>query len=232
MAGKKTKGKSKSKSKARRAMNRPSRGLKPKPGVYMFKRARQEIISLSQSQGGIWSPSTNGGIGATFAFSLSDLNDVTDFSQLFKYYRINAVRVQMYFSNTNVTQEENNRFSNSNIMVFTDVNQNGLTTGNDDALTYLDSQTSKRRLGIRSDGKPLDYLMRVKQANEVYNTGVNSDYTLQKPQWISTSETGTPHYGMNMLIERCDGDTLSSGFANNQTVRIIYTYYIECKKVQ
>ena len=114
MAGKKTKGKSKSKSKARRAMNRPSRGLKPKPGVYMFKRARQEIISLSQSQGGIWSPSTNGGIGATFAFSLSDLNDVTDFSQLFKYYRINAVRVQMYFSNTNVTQEENNRFSNSN----------------------------------------------------------------------------------------------------------------------
>ncbi len=117
-------------------------------------------------------------------------------------------------------------------MVFTDQNQNGLLTGSDDILSYLDSQTSKRKSAISSNGKPLDYFMRVKQANEVYNTGVNTDYTLQKPQWISTSETGTPHYGMNMHIERCDGDTLSSGFSNNQIVRIIYTYYIECKKVQ
>lgn len=204
--------------------------------IHSFKRSRTEVVDLTLGTGQGWTPQTatgNQGIGKTFQFSLSDLNDVNDFTNLFKYYRIKAVRVQMYFSNNTTVQDEPSRFPNSQIMIYTDVNNNGDTTNNNNVLYYLDSQTSRRTVALTTQRKPIDVLMRMKQANEVYGTGVpTTDYTLQSPKWISTDETGTPHYGMNMFIGRVDGDGLSSGFTNTQFVRFIYTYYIQVKKVQ
>ena len=75
-------------------------------------------------------------------------------------------------------------------------------------------------------------LMRMKISNEVYEAPLATAYSLKNPAWLDTQETGVPHYGMNMLIERVDGQPLTTGFSNNQYVRFIYTYYIECKKVQ
>lgn len=211
---------------------------KPKsltPGIFSFKRSWTEVQDVVQLTANGWSPSTttgNQGIGKTFTFSLNDINDKSDFVNLFKYYRIKAVRVQMYWSNNVTSQDEPSRFPNSQLLVYTDINQNGVTTGNNDIYYYLDSQTAKRKVAITTDRKPIDMLMRVKQANEVYQSVSNSDYTLMSPKFISTEETGTPHYGMNMFIGRVDGKELSAGFTNTQAVRFVYTYYIQCKKVQ
>lgn len=179
-----------------------------------------------------WLTSTDGGIAKTFQFALSDLNSISDFTNLFKYYKINAVRVQMYFSNNITAQDEPSRFPNSQLFIYTDINQNGVTTGNDNVLNYLDSQTAKKTVGMTTQRKPIDMLMKMKLANEVYETAAQSAYTLKSPDWIASGEAGVPHYGMNMLIERVDGETLTTGFSNAQKIRFIYTYYIECKKVQ
>lgn len=208
----------------------PSRAISPK--TFQFKRSKQEIVDLTQFTGQGWTASTGGGIGKTFSFSLGDINDTNDFTNLFKYYKINAVRVQMYFSNSVTANEEPNKFANTQLMIFTDINQNGVTTGSDDVLYYLDSQTSKRTVALTTARKPIDMLMRMKIANEVYNAPTSTNYTLKNPDWISTSEINTPHYGMNMLIERVDGQQLTSSYSDKQYVRFVYTYYIECKKVQ
>lgn len=203
------------------------------PGIYSFKRSTTEVVDLIGTEAG-WIANTTTdqkGIGRQWAFKLSDLNDNSDFYNLFKYYRIKAVRVQMYFSNSITVGEEANRFPNSQIMVYTDINHNGETTGIANLNNYLDSQTSKRVIALGTDRKPIDMLMKVKQSNMVYKSTTDTDYTLQKPQWISTGERDTPHYGMNMFIGRVDGDDLSSGINNNQKVRFVYTYYIQCKKV-
>lgn len=202
--------------------------------IHSFKRSRTEVVDLTAGTGQGWTVSTatgNQGIGKTFTFALSDLNDTADFTNLFKYYRIKAVRVQMYFSNNITSQDEPSRFPNSQLMIYTDINQNGITTGNDVIENYLDSQTTKKTVAITSQRKPIDVLMRVKQANQIYG-GATTDYTLQSPKWIGSEENGTPHYGMNMFIGRVDGDGLSAGFTNTQYVRFIYTYYIQVKKVR
>ena len=205
------------------------------PGIFSFKRSYTEVVDLTAGTGQGWTVSTetdNQGIGKTFVFSLSDLTDRTDFTNLFKYYRIKAVRVQMYFSNNITSQDEPSRFPNSQLMVYTDINQNGVTTGSDSIANYLDSQTAKKKVALTTDRRPIDMLMKVKQANEIYQSSTNTDYGLISPQWIASAEPGTPHYGMNMFIGRVDGDGLSAGFTNTQYVRFIYTYYIQCKKVQ
>lgn len=203
-----------------------------KPATYHFKRSRQEIVQCEQGIPAGWLTSLGGGIAKTFQFNLSDINGTTDFTNLFKYYKINAVRVQMYFSQSVTSQDEPSRFPNSQLFIFTDINNNGVITGADNILYYLDSQTAKKTVGVTTQRKPIDYLMRTKLANEVYQGPTSTAYTLKNPDWISTDETTVPHYGMNMLIERVDGDSLTSGFANAQKIRFIYTYYIECKKVQ
>lgn len=216
----------------RKATFKSNIGRSISPKTYQFKRSSQEIVDLTQSTGQGWLVSTGGGIAKTFEFKLSDLNDNSDFTNLFKYYKINAVRVQMYFSNSITSQDEPSRFPNSQLFICTDINQNGIITGSDSMLTYLDSQTAKKTIGVTTQRKPIDMLMRMKIANEIYESGTQTAYTLKNPAWIDTAESGVPHFGMNMLIERVDGQALTTGFTNPQYVRFIYTYYIECKKVQ
>lgn len=227
----------KRRSKRGRKFKRKMKLYRPQIGrqsaIMSFKRSRTEVVDLTQLTGQGWSPTTGGGIARSWAFSLSELNDVTDFTNLFKYYKIKAVRVQAFFSNNITSQDEPNRFPNSQLLIYTDTNQNGVTTGITDELYYLDSQTAKKQIAITTQrGPAIDHLHRVKLANEVYRSSTNSDYTMMSPKWISTADTGTPHYGMNMLIERVDGQELTAGFSNTQYVKFIYTYYIQCKKVQ
>lgn len=216
--------KSKSKSK-----NRPSRGLMRSPSSYFFTRKVQNIVNLAQGVPVDWSNTSNGGIAKAWAFSLSQLNDATDFTELFKYYRINSARVQIYFSTTQSDLDNTGNFSNHALICMTDQNMNGVTTGLD-TQDFLDSQTTKIRQCTNRE-KPFEFYCKLRQANEVYNTATNTDYTLMRPKFIATSEDTTPHYGLKTLIERVNGDTLTSGMSNYQTMRIITTYYIECKKV-
>lgn len=213
---------------AKKIVNKPSKPLKS-PNSYFFTRKKQDIIALQQGIPVDWSNTSNGGISRAWAFSLAQLNDKTDFKDLFKYYRINSARVQIYFSTTQSDLDNAGDFSNHALICMTDRNMNGVTTGLD-TQDFLDSQTAKIKQCMNRS-KPFEFYCKLKQANEVYNTATNTDYTLMKPKFIATTEDTTPHYGLKTLIERVDGDTLTSGMSNKQFMRIITTYYIECKKV-
>lgn len=213
---------------AKKMVNRPSRNLKS-PSSYFFTRKTQDIVALQQGIPVNWSNTSNGGISRAWAFSLAQLNDASDFQDLFKYYRINSARVQIYFSTTQSDLDNAGDFTNHALICMTDRNMNGVTTGLD-TQDFLDSQTAKIRQCMNTR-KPFEFYCKLKQANEVYNTATNTDYTLMKPKFIATTEDTTPHYGLKTLIERIDGDTLTSGMSNKQYMRVITTYYIECKKV-
>ena len=213
---------------------------KPKgfsPGVFSFKRSRTEVITLQDLANTGWTSSTtsnNQGIGRAWNFNLGDLNDKDDFALLFKYFRIKAVRVQIYFSNTGSEAAPNsNEFSNCQLLVHTDINQDGSTTGVANIHNYMDSQTAKKHLALSNRGKPIDILMRLKQSNSLYKSAGSTAYGLQSPQWLNTQQDfATPHYGLKMFIGRIDGAGLTTGYTQSQKMRIIYTYYIQCKKVQ
>ena len=210
--------------------NRLSIARPLRPAVYNFKRTISTIVTLGQDQG--WQNNDTGGIANTFAFKLSDLNQHSDFFNLFKYYKIAGVRTQLYFSNTNsergaVTQSQNNQ-----LMIWYDTNKDGNVANAPTETHFLNSQTAQKRVALTTDRKPIDIFQRVMISNEVYRSPLATSYTLMRPKWLNTSVDDVPHYGLDMSISRVSKQNLSQGQTNYQYMNIISTYYIQCKKVE
>lgn len=210
---------------------RVQRGLSP--AVYPFKRSTQVVIGLNTSappEG--WSVYGNN-LYRNWGFSLSQLLDYGDFVNLFKFYRLKGVRIQMYFSNTNSNSRDGASAPNQQMLLWMDTNRDGQDTADAGMeQTYLNSQTAKKRLCLNTTGKPLDFYMRLKQQNMIYGGVGNTDYTTKNPGWIATTEPATPHYGHKTMLQRVDAQPFTSGINNSQYVKIIQTVYFECRKVE
>ena len=215
----------------KRVVAKIQRGLNP--AVYPFKRSTQVVIGLNTSsppEG--WSVSGNN-LYKNWGFSLAQLNDYTEFTQLFKFYRLKGVRIQMYFSNTNSNSKDGGSSPNQQCLLWIDTNRDGQDTASSGLeQTYLNSQTARKRLCLNTIGKPIDMYMRLRQQNMIYGGIGNTDYTTVSPKWIATTEPATPHYGHKTMLQRVDGQSFTSGISNSQFVKIIQTVYFECKKVE
>lgn len=203
--------------------------------VFNIKRSFIQVADLNP---GALTPGWATNIGQTliyknWVFTLSDLVDYTDMTNMFKYYKITGVKTQIYFSNTGSNTEDASQFSNSQLMVWYDINQNGAPmTGSEDE--FVVSQTSGKKLCLATNGRPITFYHKTKQIGYTYSTisQGNVDYNLQRPKWMATTEPATPHYGLKMLMTRVDGQAFTSGFSNFQRMKVINTYYISLKKVQ
>lgn len=214
--------------KNRSALGKPSRGLRQ--SRYMFKRTTSTLVSLDDAPGGSFATS-DGGIYRNWVFAINDTGlNATNLLGAFKRYRINAVSMKMFFSNTQssagMMHDQNTmEFMNSQLLVYTVPNRSGV----DDVpteTTILNTQAKKVRTAING-GRPLNLYMKVNQLSETYAGVANSDYTTVRPQFIGTSETACPHYGLTMFIKRADGAGLTTGFLAAQKVNIQVTYYLE-----
>lgn len=212
----------------RRSHTRVPRGLKP--GHYFFKRDIETVLSLSQANPpeGWVADGTNNGIYKLFGWSLGSLGDSTDFTNLFRDYRIKGARVRFYFSNTQ-SVEDGNSASNTQVMVRFARTADGAATAL--SLPFFQQLQAKRyRLGLNG-GKPLDVYMPLKQENLVSSSTATAN-TMMSPKFINTGATNVVHYGMGVRIERVDGQAFTSGLNNTQYCRMVTTLYIECRQVK
>lgn len=210
----------------------PTRALAaPKP--YLFKRTIAETLSLSNTSPPDGWTSTVNNLGKAFGWTLSAVNDYTDFTQLFKYYRLKGARIRMYFSNTtSVVDDSSHVPNNGQILMTIDRNMDGNASNVATESHYLDSQTAKRKLCLRNDGKPIDIYMPLKQLSEIVNVSGTSTSAMVSPKWVDTGEYAVPHYGYNIMLQRVDGDAFTSGLTTSQKVKMLTTLYFECKKVE
>lgn len=216
-----------------RKIVRVQRGLQL-PAIYPFKRSTSITVGLNTS-----APPEGWGVYGNnlyknWGFSLAQLLDSTDFTQLFKYYKLKGVRLQLYFSNTNSTASQGpaTNSPNQQILMWMDTNKDGAdVAASGEEKTYLNSQTAKKKLCLRG-GKPIDIFCSLRQQNMIYGGLANTDYSTIRPQWISTTEPATPHYGYKMMLQRVDGQPFTSGISNSQYLKIIQTIYFQCKKVE
>lgn len=199
-----------------------------RPAVHKFKRVVQELTSLQTTAVPTnWIADTNA-LYRQFGFTLNDLPAPTEFTSLFTAYRIKGVRLQGFFSNTQSITE------NQNVMMTYSNNWTGQPT----ALTsnyFNQRQAVKRKLLLNTrGGTSIDIYMPMRQLSNVWSgSALSNDYGTMKPKWIATAEPTTPHFGINMRLERVDGQTFGSGaiVSTFPTLRIIYTYYLECRGV-
>lgn len=196
--------------------------------IYQFKRSMTETLQLDNTNvPSGWSADGNA-IYKQFVFTLDQLPNYTEFTALFASYKNCAVKQEIYFSNTNSVD------TNSRLLLYYDNNPQGETK----VLTeshYLQTQTSRKRLVATTSRAPIKFYTKLKQLNVVYHQMTPTplvDYTMQYPRYISTSEPTTPHYGINMRIQRVDNQPFGTDLSHFQFVKIITTVYVTCKRVE
>jgi hypothetical protein len=223
--------------KRKSALGKPSRGIKQ--SVYLFKRRLVEVVELnSQLPEEGWSSGAYNSLYKQLQYSLDDIRDSTDFSNLFSMYKLTAVKVQFMFSQTQSGPIPSGATlpisSNTNAQVI--VMYAPWSAGNSEATdaNYMkDKQSSKRRLGLNG-GKPISMYMPLRQLSVRHSTatGGGVDFASVKPQWISTSEPKCVHYGSSVCFQRADRSIFAHEATQYQSCRIETTYYIACKGVQ
>lgn len=203
-----------------------------RPKVMSFKRDIEETLLLSTTtppDG--WSTSGNR-LYRNLQWSFANLGDNTDFSNLFKQYKINGAKMKMYFSNTESSQTGgSNQFSNSQILVRMTGNQIGSADTLDQS--FWQSTMAKRYQTALNGGKPLSVYMPLK-IQSLLNQSSGTGTALTKPKWIDSQPINqtVPHSGLSMSFERVDGQGFSTGSSNHQYCKIITTLYFSMRKVE
>lgn len=201
----------------RPVLGKPSRGMRT--SVYLFKRSYIETFPLSEAPAN-WASSTDA-IAQHTQFKLNDLNDHSDFVNLFGQYKIAGVRMQIYFSQTQTTT------NNEQVMVYLAPNMTGDLTSILDEQFFADNQSTKRRAGLVGSARPITVYHRCSQLAQMYGGPVSTDYSRLKPRYVSTAEPTMPHFGSLIRIQMLNNTSLA-----NISVKIFYTYLISCRQVQ
>jgi hypothetical protein len=204
-----------------------------RPKVHKFKRDIEETLILAGNvapEG--WTLDGNFRCYKNLAWALASVGESTDFQNLFRQYRIKGARMRFYFSNTESSQTgATNQYSNSQLMVRMAPNQRGDGETLDNAY-WQSIQAKKYKLALNG-GKPLDVYMPLKQKNELFGSAsVTTQYSMMRPKYVSTVASNVSHYGLNIAIERVDGQSFTTGSNNTQSCKIITTLYFEMRGVE
>ncbi len=219
----------------RRRARKARKGAMPRvlrPKVHRFKRDIEETLILSGTvapEG--WTRDGSFRIWKNLAWALASVGDNTDFSNLFRQYRIKGARMKFYFSNTSSDHTASTTYSNSQLMVRMAPNQRGDGETLDNAY-WQSIQAKKYKLALNG-GKPLDVYMPLKQKNEIFGSAsVTTQYSMMRPKYVSTVASNVSHYGLNIAIERVDGQAFTTGSNNTQSCKVITTLYFEMRGVE
>lgn len=227
----------------RRIRRRPRRSALGKPGrsiypsTYKFKRSITEVVDLNTTTSPPtgWTVTDNA-MCSQMVFALEQLADNSDFTNLFRKYKIAGVKTQFYFTNNNTFSDWNSNIRVPQIMMYTNVNQTGRVNGTLTENYFLNSQTARKRTVIHNSSRPITLYHRVKQLNRVYSSGQaggDNDYALAEPKYVSTQDKTVEHYGFEIRLQNVRGGPIPSGSTEVPIgIKMIHTFYFSCQGVE
>lgn len=149
-------------------------------------------------------------------FKLSDVTNYTEFTALFDQYRILGVGLRFILErNTSNSTLVNGKVPRMYMIYDKDTS----------SLPTMDElrQADNCKIVPMDHVRPFTYFCRPNVLGLSYQS-VTSAYTPKWKQWISTSESGCPHYGVRYAIENLDDTDL--------TVRVEAVYYMQFKSMK
>lgn len=220
-------------SRRRRSTGTVPRALQPR--VFRFKRDLEETIQIRNDvhmpEG--WStPLGENSIYRQFGWSLASLGAHDEYTNLFKQYRLKGARVRIYFSMSGATAlNSSDKLVNNQLLCRMSTNQ----SGNVDVLdrAYWMQTAAKKYRTCLTGGRPLDIYMPLKQENMITSSTGNAP-TMKAPGWVPTATANIVHYGINMSLERVDGQSFVHNNSSDThiTAKFITTLYLECRGQQ
>jgi len=222
-------------------VGRPPRGLYP--STYNFSRSITEVVTLNTTVAPPtgWAVVDNA-MTSNFVFALEQLTDNTDFSNLFRKYKIRGVKTQMYFTNT---ATQNDGFGATypaatqrvpQLLMWTNINQTGRQNGTLTESYFLNTQTARKRTIIHDNRRPIQLYHKVKQLSRVFGSNEaagDNDYALKRPSYVSTQDKTVEHYGFECRIQAVRGGPYPASSSETPVaVKLIHTFYISCQGVE
>lgn len=217
-----------------------SKGLSQ--SVIPFTRERETYFKLNDLTGAGTSPfnnlvhTTDGGVAGNLSVKLSDLPTPSDFTNLFKKYKLNYLKLIFYpASNVALAGEtrENAPSTNNNILIRTCLNRTGIEMGSGNTISDW-SQLQAKKQWLLSSSRPTTITCRLSQLTAIAGnefTAGNERYAVIKPRYIDTDNPSIPHLGLNLRFDSLDGTALQNDAEIWPSFRVVAKVYMTCKGV-
>lgn len=211
--------------KAKKVRSRPKLGRPPRrmmPSIYKFKRNVTQTIDLNNIEGTGWDLMEASAMQKGISVALSSLSDYSQFTNLFEQYKLTGLRLQIIPSWNAIRGVG----TQSQILCYIMKSRFGYMVDN---MQEVLAKQAKRKFVAFRDGKPIDVYMKLNQLNETYGTSLTTDYTIQRPKWLSTQEINTAHYGYDIVLQTVSGRAFTD---QEMSVKIFTTVYFSCRGVK
>jgi len=158
---------------------------------------------------------TAGIVYGTFIFRLDDLPNVTEFTNLFQEYKINAVKLRFVPSYNDSTS---GAVAANRLPIF------HMVKDDDDIAppTTVDQLYQYDSYQMRRTDKPFTMYIRPKALGLAYRVGVTSGQMPGKGGWMSCDTADVPYYGLKWASDLGAVNTAVS-------MKVFATYYIQLR---
>lgn len=193
------------------------------PSVYPFTRSFENLVVLEAPSGSFESTLQDNLVIGHIQVNLAELPGYTELQSLFAQYKLNGLTLKC----TPTYQLDADPASTETIICDVWRSSHGQAPTAAFRLSDL-LQIQKRQSFVMPQRKPFTRNMMLTQLNNVYTSALNTDYTVQKPKYLSTAESSTPHYGISFCFRRPDAAPFTS---NSPRLLMNYTVKLTCKQV-
>lgn len=200
-----------------RRRTRPRRTKRPtmKRGLTLRRNPVYNFVRTKQLSG-ITLSTVSDTIGR-LTFALGDLDNYTEFTNLFQRFRLNAVKIKIVpYYTSNDSNPVGTTYVMPNIHTILDYDDSNTPANLAEFLQYRNHRMT------RSNRVHSRYFKPAIQSS-VYETAITSAYTPKWKQWLSTDDFATPHYALKYFI-----DQSSTAFI----FRVFVKYYFQCKDLK
>ena len=156
---------------------------------------------------------TDGGVVGQISLALEDLPSHSDFTNLFRQYKLNYMKIIMIpAANTTLpgeTRDEGGNYSNNQILIRTMFNRTGIAIGAGNTISEW-SQVQAKKQWVLARDKPTVITCKLSQLSNTVDATTSTEVSsIVRPRYISTNNTGAKHYGLNIRFDSLNGNPLS-----------------------
>jgi len=151
----------------------------------------------------------------TYDFNLAQLDDSTEFTNLFEKYRIKAIQFKMF----PMIQSNNPGQTYMPVLAYCRQTSSGVTPAT------LSNFMQQDNVKLTRANKPITIYLKPFVDTEVYKSSVSTGYSGKRGLWINTTDDTVPHYGVNLLGELPAVGPIGS--TEYQRYRVFAKFYME-----
>jgi hypothetical protein len=207
--------------------------------IVPFTRETETYFRLHDLTGNTTAPfdalvhTNDGGVAGNLMIQLSDLPSHTEFTNLFRSYKLNYMKLTFYPSantiNAGDVRDAGGNYSNNQILIRTSLNRTGVAMGAGNTIAEWSQLQAKRQWMLAQD-KPTTITMKLSQLS-ARASDAGTAYAVVPPRYTSTNNPSLNHLGLNLRFDSLDGTEIENEDRIWPEFRVVCKVYFTCKGV-